>query len=142
MAEIKDLARIGAKWKRVASGAAVEYEEGVKNPKRDWAKATSDAEPAYTAGIQAALGRKAFGKGVNKAGTGKWQENAIKKGPGRYTEGVSLAEEAYLKGFAPYREIIARTTLPSRGARGDPKNINRVAVLAKALHDHKIAQTG
>jgi hypothetical protein len=142
MAEIKDLSRIGAKWKRVASGAAVEYEEGVKNPKRDWAKATAAAEPAYTQGITAALSRKAFGKGVNKAGTAKWQENAIKKGPGRYSEGVNLAEDAYITGFGPYREIIARTTLPARGARGDPKNINRVAVLAKALHDHKISAGG
>ncbi len=139
MAEIKSLDRIGSKWKRVASGAGAEYEEGVKNPKRDWAQSTVAAEPAYVQGIQASIARKGFSKGVAKAGTDKWQRNAIEKGPARFSQGVELGQDAYEKGFAPFREVIARTTLPARGAKGDPKNIQRVAVMAKALHDAKIS---
>lgn len=142
MANIKDMSRIADKWERVASGAGVEYEEGVRNPRADWATETSKAEGTYEQGIQNSISRKAFGKGVKKAGTSKWQENAISKGPGRYSQGVGLAKDAYEEGFAPYREVIARTVLPARGPKGDPKNLLRVAAIAKALHDEKLKREG
>ena len=142
MANVKSMSRISEKWKRVASGAGAEYEEGVRNPRADWAEETSKAEGTYEQGIQSSIGRKAFGKGVKKAGTSKWQENAIRKGPGRFAEGVSLAQSAYEEGFAPYREVLARTALPARGPKGDPKNLMRVAIVAKALHDEKIKREG
>lgn len=142
MANIKSLDRIKSKWKRVASAAQTEYEEGVKNPRADWADAASKAETAYEQGIQTAIGRKAFGKGVRNAGTAKWQQNAIEKGPQRFSQGVSLAEDAYETGFAPYREVISRLALPARGAKGDPKNVQRVAAIAKALHDEKLKRAG
>jgi len=142
MANIKSLDRISSKWKRVASGAQTEYEEGVKNPRTDWADATAKSETAYEQGIQSAIGRKAFGKGVHRAGTEKWQRAAIEKGPQRFAQGVSLAENEYEAGFAPYREVISRLTLPPRGAKGDPKNIQRVAAIAKALHDEKLKREG
>jgi len=142
MANIKSMSRISDKWTRVASGAGQEYQEGVENPRADWATETAKAEGAYQQGVQAAISRGAFGKGVKKAGTSKWQTNAINKGPSRYSEGVRLSTDAYDVGFAPYREIIAKTTLPARGPKGDPKNITRVAVMAKALHDGKLAREG
>jgi len=142
MANIKSLDRISGKWKRVASGAQAEYEEGVRNPRADWADQTKKAESAYEQGIQAAIGRKAFGKGVTQAGTAKWQTNAIEKGPQRFSQGVALAEQAYETGFAPYREVISRLTLPARGPKGDPKNIQRVTTVAKALHDEKLKRAG
>lgn len=142
MANIKAMDRITAKWKRVASGAAGEYEEGVRNPRADWATEAAKAEGAYEAGIRASITRKAFGKGIKSAGTAKWQHGALAKGPGRFSEGVALAEDAYEKGFAPYRAVIERTVLPDRGAKGDPKNIARVAAIAAALHDEKIKKVG
>lgn len=142
MAAIKSLSRISSKWARVTSGAGAEYEEGVKNPKADWAKNTADANPAWKAGIQKAVQRDAFAKGVKAAGSTKWQENAIAKGPGRFSQGVGLAQPAYEKGFAPFRETISGLTLPPRGAKGDPNNIQRVAVIAKALHEKKLSMLG
>lgn len=142
MANIKTLDRISNKWKRVASGAGAEYEDGVRNPKADWAVETRKAEAAYEAGVRAAIARKGFGKGVGRAGTEKWQANAIAKGPSRFSEGVALSTDEYASGFAPYREVIARTMLPDRKAKGDPANIQRVAILAKALHDEKIKRGG
>jgi hypothetical protein len=35
--------------------------------------------------------------------------------------------------------VIQGTTLPPRGAKGDPANIQRVAVLATALHAKKVS---
>jgi hypothetical protein len=142
MATIKDMSRIGSKWKRVASGAQAEYEEGVRNPRTSWASATKAAESAYEAGLRASLSNKSFGKGVTKAGDAKWQAAAVNKGPSRFSEGVALSQDAYEAGFAPYREVIARTSLPERGAKGDPKNIERVKAIAAALHNAKISRLG
>ncbi len=61
-----------------------------------------------------------------------------KLGPGRYSEGVRAAEPEYRAGFAPYHAVIANTTLPPRGPKGSPENIDRVRAIAEALHDQKI----
>lgn len=138
MANIKSLARISAKWATVTPARQAEYIEGVENPKVDWGKATLEAVDAQAKGIQAALTAKSFARGVAKAGTAKWKSKTLQKGPGRWAEGVSLSQADYEAGFAPFREVIANIVLPPRGPKGDPVNINRVAVIAKALHDRKV----
>lgn len=141
MAGIKPLDQVGAKWNRVASGAQVEYEEGVKNPRRSWAEETAKAEASYNKAVQDAIGRKAFGAGVRRAGDSKWQKNAIEKGPDRYAQGIRLSENAYIEGFGPYHAALARLVLPARGPKGDPKNIERVRVVASTLHDIKVKRS-
>ena len=141
MANIKSLERTSSKWQRVTSGASAEYAEGVANPSKDWQKETTLATAAYKDGMQKSLANDSFAKGVAKAGTAKWQANAIAKGPARYSQGVQLGIDAYSAGFRPYYDIIRSINLPARGSKGDPKNINRVAVLAAALHDAKVKGT-
>lgn len=138
MPAIKNLDFIGAKWKRVTALSAESYKEGVQNPKTDWADATADAEENYNKGVQAAIVAKRFGKGVRKAGTSKWQEGAVNKGTNRWPEGIRLSGNAYQEGFGPFREVILNTTLPPRGPKGDPKNIDRVRIMAKALHEKRL----
>lgn len=138
MANIKSMDRATDKWQRVASVSQTEYKAGVSDPKTDWAQATAAAEANYNQGVQAAISRSAFGKGVKNAGTAKWQKGAIEKGATRWSEGISLSGDAYAEGFAPYRQVIANLKLPARGPKGDPKNIQRVAAVASALHDAKL----
>jgi len=137
MAGVKSLDKIREKWERVSAGAQAEYEAGVADPRKDWAAATKAAEKAYDAGIQAAIAAKRFGKGVTKAGTAKWQSMALAKGPRRWAEGIALASDAYSAGFAPYHTALGAIVYPEKGARGDPRNIARVAIVAKTLHDLK-----
>lgn len=138
MPPIKSLSDVSAKWKRVASAAAAEYEAGVKAPRKSWAEETAKSEAAYNAGIQAAIGRKSFAAGVRAAGDAKWARGAILKGPMRFAQGIELSEDNYAKGFEPYHRAISALNLPARGPKGDPKNIQRVVVIAKALHDLKL----
>lgn len=138
MAAIKPLDAISKKYSRVAGQSGESYAEGIRNPKASWAAQTLAAAGNYNAGVQAAIGRKAFEGGVRKAGDAKWQENAEVKGPSRYTQGVQLAEDAYAVGFQPYREVIQQLQLPKRGPKGDPGNINRVSAVANALYKKKI----
>ena len=138
MPAIKDMNRIRDKWVRASGVAQPEYEAGINNPRSDWAAATAAAENNYTKGVQAAIQRGAFGKGVKATGSAAWKENALKKGGPRFAEGVRLSQDAYQRGFQPFADVIARTPLPARLPKGDPANINRVAVMAKALHDAKL----
>lgn len=142
MANIKPMSRITDAWKRRSQASTPDYEAGVRDPKTDWASAAAAAEDNYNKGVQAAISQKRFGKGIKNAGTEKWQQNALKKGVNRWAEGINLAEDAYVKGFSPYATVIANTKLPPRGPKGDPNNIQRVATMAKALHDAKINRSG
>lgn len=136
--EIKSLSAISEKWGRVTPGRVEDYELGIKNPKRDWADETAAASKNWKAGIDAAAAKDLFRKGVESAGTSKWQKNALKKGPGRFSEGVYLGKDDYEKGFAPYREAISRTTLPPRFPKRDPRNLDRVRAVVEALVAEKV----
>jgi len=135
---IKPLDVIVDKWKRRASIAGPDYEAGVRAPKEDWATATAGAEDAWEGGVQAAVAEKRFMKGATKAGTAKWQRKAIELGVKRYPEGVNVAVDDYKAGFGPFAEEISKVTLPERGPKGDPRNIERVKVIADALHKKKL----
>jgi len=138
MAEIKSMSAIRDKWTRVTPMRREDYVLGIKNPKRDWADETAAAEDNWGAGVDAARAKGLFGKGVKKAGTAKWQDKALKKGPGRFAEGVYIAGPDYEKGFAPYREVIAAVDLGPRFPRRDPRNLERVKRIVDALIAEKI----
>lgn len=140
MAEIKSLASIADKWTRVTPARAADYTLGVQNPKRDWGTETGAAAQNWKAGIDAAAGKDMFAKGVAKAGTKKWQDKALKKGPGRFSEGVYLAGPDYSKGFQPYHDAISRADIGPRFPRRDPRNLDRVKKIVDALVSTKVGQ--
>ncbi len=142
MPKVRPIDTIARKWQENASAAAGRYEEGVRDPLNDWATNTRAAASAWQAGVQGAIARGAFAAGVSRAGTAKWQAKALAKGPRRFSEGVSVSAEDYRSGFEPYRAVIEGTTLPARGPKGDPRNIERVAAIARALHEAKLRRGG
>lgn len=133
MAAIKPIEQSSDKWVRRASVAGPDYLQGVQNPRKAWAAAAVEAEPNYKAGVVAAAGRGAFGAGIKAAGDEKWRNGATRKGPGRFAEGVAIGRDDWGKGFAPYQSAIAAVTLPARGPKGSPQNIQRVAAIATTL---------
>jgi len=137
MAEIRDMGKISTKWKTVTGGAAQQYQDGVQNPKKDWEKETAAGERNYEAGVTAAIGRKAFGKGVKSAGTEGWQSGAITKGVTRFPQGVAASGDAYEVGFTPYHSVIKSLVLPPRGPKGSEGNYDRVKKVGQALHAKK-----
>ncbi len=138
MAEIKSLSAIRDKWTRVTPQRTEDYKLGIQNPKRDWEAETLEAKENWKAGVDAAHAKGLFAKGVSAAGTKKWQEKALKKGPGRFAEGVYIAGPDYERGFAPYREAIARVDLGPKFPRRDPRNLDRVKRVVDALVSEKI----
>ena len=101
-------------------------------------EATTKAAGNQAAGIQEAIREKRFEKGVAKAGDQTWQQGALTKGVARFGEGVQLAQQKYAANFAPYAQVIESTSLPPRYPKGDPRNIERVKVIATALRNKKV----
>lgn len=135
---IKSMDRIVAKWTTQSASATNQYEQGVKSPSRDWGEACASAEATYAAGVQAAIARQAYSINAAKAGTATWQKGALTKGVARWAAGIAISTDKYKAGFAPYREVIANLTLPARLEKGNAANIERVRIVAQALHAKKI----
>lgn len=142
MAYIRPIEQIAKKWAEVTPMRSESYAEGIANPRRSWAAGAKAAESSYEDGVRAAIGRKAFGKGVAKAGDAKWSRKALVNGTRNWGPGVAEAQGDYLAGFAPYRDAIAAVKLSPRYARRDPRNIKRVTDVVNALIAKKVSLMG
>lgn len=137
MAEVKSLSTIQEKYTRVTPQRSDDYKKGVENPRRDWEKSAKSAEDSYKTAVTDAANKGRYGKGVTEAGTEKWKEKTLEKGPGRFTEGTSAAGADYADGVSKYIDTISKTTLPPRYPTGDPRNIERVKTIDTALRKAK-----
>jgi hypothetical protein len=127
------------RWVDHASRATADYVEGVQNPRVDWATATKNAEGTYEQGVTDAIAKKRFGKGVLRVGSGAQIAGAVGKGQQRYAAGVSEGQAKYAIRVQPFLDVIANTTLPPRGPKGDPRNLDRVKAITVALRNKKLS---
>lgn len=134
----KDIGTIAAKWSTRAQAAGPDYSAGVKSTTKDWAGLTAAAADNFAAGVSQAVADGRFAKGVQAAGTPKWQAAAAGKGAQRYPSGVAAGQPAFSTGFGPYLQVIQNVNLPPRSPRGSPNNIQRVSAIDAALHAKKI----
>ncbi len=114
------------------------YGEGIRSPRKPWAQATRDGEDNWAAGVQAAIQSGSFGRGVQAAGDDKWMSRSLEVGQSRFVQGMSGAAEKWETGFAPYRTVLTNLTLTPRGPKGDPRNMERAAQVAAAMHAEKL----
>ena len=138
MPAIKSASAIAEKWARVTPGRSSDYRDGVTSPKKDWASNTEAAKDAYADGVTQSIANKSFEKGVKAAGTDKWKAKAQALGVPRWSQGIAAGKDDFSAGFAPFRDVIEKTTLPPRYRKGDPRNIDRVTKIATALHEAKV----
>ena len=138
MAEIKSLARIREKWQRVTPGRTEDYKIGIKNPKRTWSTEAKAGKGNWKLGVDAAHMKDLFAKGIDKAGDTKWEGMALKKGPTRFMEGVTIGGPYYEDGFKPYHDAIERVDLGPKFPRRDPRNLDRVRRVVEALVAEKV----
>jgi len=138
MPAIRNISEIASKWGSVTPQRTSFYEAGVQRPLNDWETNASAAEPAYAQGVQRAATEGRFGRGVSEAGTEKWKRKATTVGVQRWGPGVQVAEDDFGRGFSRYRDVIEATTLPPRYPRGDPRNMERAATMARALAEARL----
>jgi len=135
--QTKSAAQTGKKWARVCPDRTSDYEDGVRNPRRDWGSETAAAEGNYEEGVRKAITNKSFGKGVKKCGTSGQQSACIEKGIPRWPEGIRMGEGNMTSGMEPVIKTLEATSLPPRYPKGDPRNLERVKVVCAALHKMK-----
>lgn len=135
---VKDVGAIAAKFKNRAGAAGPEYSSGVATAGPSWEAGARAGESNYEQGVQEAIGRKAFGKGVSAAGASKYVENATKLGTQRYPAGIANAEGAYAKGVQPFLDTVRSLNLPPRGPKGSAQNQQRAQVVAAAMRAKKV----
>lgn len=134
--KVPSAANIAARFVKYAPGREDRFEEGVRNPGEDWEKNTKDAEKNYEEGIQKAIGRKAFGKGVAKCGTARQQSQTIKN-LRRWVEGIQGAEDTMAAAMGPVVSVLEGITLPPKYPKGDPRNYERNKIIGTTLRKAK-----
>lgn len=123
-----------------AQGAQKAYADGVAASGEAWKTGASAASETYAAGVSQAIADDRFKKGVEKAGAAFYVDRATKVGAGRFTQGAQNAKGDYAAGVQPYLDVIAQTDLPARRPKGDPSNIQRVALITQRLRDKKLGK--
>jgi hypothetical protein len=137
---IKDTGSLAKKFVQRASAAAGDYKDGVTAAGGDWETNTKASEDNYSAGVQAAIGDKRFGKGVAAAGAAKYVNRASTLGAQRYPSGVGAAEGDWSKGAQPYLDALKGMDLPPRRPKGDPGNQARANAVAVKLRAMKVGK--
>jgi hypothetical protein len=136
---IKGADVISKKYATRGGAAAADYAAGVAAPRQPWAASTAAAAATYASGVQQSISNGSFVKGVTAAGDAKWSRKATTVGASRYGPGVQAAQQDYAAGVAPYLSVLSSLSLPPRGPKGDPGNVQRVQAIAQALRAKKIS---
>jgi len=135
--QVKSADAAAKKWAARAGAAGGDYSNGVQTTQKDWATDTAAQAGAWATGVQTAAANGTFAKGVNAAGTAKWKSRASGIGAQRYPQGVAAAQPNYQSGIGPVLQTLQGLTLPPRGPKGDPGNLNRVTAIDQALRKLK-----
>jgi hypothetical protein len=136
---IKSTADIAKKWAEVTPGRQTYYQQGVANAGPTWEKGATDAAAAFDAAVKAGNIKQLFVGGIKKAGGAKYQDMAVNKGAGRFSDGVTKGAPYFQTGFDPYQAVIAGITLQARAPRGSASNYQRVTQVASALNQKRLA---
>ena len=130
------------RWVKRASIATEDYRAGVQQPRKDWREATLAAKEAWRQGVQQAISQGRWERQVSATRSDQWSEKASTLGADRYAPGVQAAQEIYAARVSPYLRAIESITLPARGPKGDPRNLERVRIIAQTLHQLKTGGRG
>lgn len=133
--QIKDTGTLASKWSTRASNATPDYQTGAANAGPAWEAGAKASEPAWVDGVQGAISRKAYGKGVTASGGGHYQARVAEVGVTRYGPGVQAtsAKDEWAKRTQPYLDKLKSLQYPPKGARRSPQNQARANLVALEL---------
>ena len=130
---IKDTAVLASKYVTRAGAAVNDYKSGVEQAGSDWETGAKAGEPNYEAGVQEAISKKRYGRGIASAGASKYVRNASNLGATRYQPGIANAKDAWATGVQPALDKLKSLQLPPKGPRRSPQNQQRAAMVALEL---------
>jgi hypothetical protein len=135
---VKDAAAAAKKFVARGMAAGADYAAGVRGSGERWKAGAKAGKDNFVQGIQEAIQRNAYEKGVDQAGANKYEERATTVGANRFPQGIQQSENAWMQNTQPYLTVIAGVNLPPRGPKGSPQNQARSAAMADAMRRKKI----
>ena len=124
------------KWSNRSGAAGADYVSGAVSPKRSQSATAIASKDVWVQGVQAAIARGAYEKGLGKSGDAKWLKGIKDKGQRNYQTGVGIAQDAYRQGFAPFASALGGLELGPRGPKGT--NYDRVQKVGELLRNTKL----
>lgn len=129
---VPSAATIAEKWARVTPGRQTDYQNGVAGSAQAWQEGVNSAKDSWAQGVQQAIGEDRYSRGVQGAGQ-LYASQAAQIGAGRWAQGVPAARSRYESGVARPLQALQSVSLPPRGPKGAPQNIQRVTAVVEAL---------
>lgn len=121
-----------------AGAASQDYVSGAESTSKDQSAAAIAAAPNYAAGVQAAITRGAYQKGLQTSGKAGWIHGVRTKGQNRFAEGVAAGAVKYATNSGKYDGARGAAESMPRGPKGSEANYNRAKAVGQALRKMKV----
>src|SRR5574343_455065 len=135
---MKTASQSSQKFVERASAASGDYVAGAQSTSKDQSAAAIAAAPNYAAGVQAAITRGAYAKGLQTSGKAGWLKGVTEKGANRFAEGVASGASKYATNSGKYDSARSAATALPRGPKGSEQNFARSKAVGQALRKAKV----
>lgn len=137
----KTATQSATKWAERAATAGGAYGEGARTTTKDQSANAIAAKTLWAAGVQEAVSKDRFAKGLQKSGKQGWLNGITEKGEMNYATGVSSqsASSSYSANSGKYDGARNAAASMPRAAKGSPANLARVGAVVSALRAIKMA---
>lgn len=134
----KSAAQSREKFVTRAGAASQDYVQGAESTTKDQSAAAVAAAPNYAAGVQAAIGRGAYQKGLQASGKAGWLKGVKEKGGNRFAEGVASGADKYVANSSKYDGARNSAASLPRGPKGSEANFLRSKTVGMNLRKQKV----
>lgn len=135
---MKTAQQSATKFVERAGAATQDYVSGAESSGKDQAAAAIAAAPNYAAGVQAAISRGAYAKGLQQSGKQGWLNGIRTKGQNRFAEGVSAGAVKYAANSGKYDSARGAADSLPRGPKGSEANYARSKAVGMALRKQRV----
>ena len=102
------------------------YQKGVSGKGSLWSSRTSASEANWQAGVQEAIAKKKFARGVTEAGPSGYDQGVTQKGVANWPTGMQQAGTKYQKKVAKFQPLWDQALPTPKGNRRSPQNLKRI----------------
>lgn len=134
---IKPAATSMTKYVNNTGNAGQAYQDGINNPRRDWATATTAAEGNWAQSVQLAVTNGSYARSITPDAGAKQKSNAIALGVNRYAPGTKNAASAWAKFTQPVLDAMSAVPDMPRGPKMSQQNFDKAHAYAAAAASAK-----
>lgn len=135
---MKSASSSASKFVERAGAATGDYVTGSQQTTKDQSVNAIAAAPNYAAGVQAAITRGSYAKGLQASGKAGWLKGITEKGQNRFGEGVASGASKYAQNSGKYDAARGAADALPRGPKGSEANFARAKAVGQALRKQKI----